>query len=37
MPRLIHFSASSHVAAFRDVPVRAHTTPGTLAFLQAAR
>ena len=36
MPRLIHFSPSSHVA-FRDVPARAHTTSGTLAFLQAAR
>lgn len=36
MPRLIHFFAPSHVA-FRDAPARAHTTPGTLVFLQAAR
>jgi hypothetical protein len=36
MPRLIHFCTFAHVA-FRDVPARARTTPGTLAFLPTAR
>jgi hypothetical protein len=37
MPRVFHIASFVTHSGFPGVPARAHSTPGTLVFLQAAR